>query len=114
MNISVCICFTSNTHILCFKSIIGHQPKGNNAFETPSENLCGLNSSASSPQNSGSWWTCRTGIMTSAPAGNAISPNLVFWSMHRNSMTRGGYNLSTSCNIMFTYNHKEHISTLLN
>lgn len=51
--------------------VLGPHPKGKNAnwsfdaFETPSENLSGLNSSASSPQSSGSWWMSNVGSTTS-------------------------------------------------
>ncbi|MFS8000925.1 hypothetical protein Hanom_Chr13g01184301 [Helianthus anomalus] len=71
------------------------------AFETPSENLSGLNSLASSPQISLSWWKNNVFSWMIVPAGNVTLPSLASSYMSRLSTGATGYSLRTSFNIMF-------------
>ncbi|ERM97989.1 hypothetical protein AMTR_s00117p00129740 [Amborella trichopoda] len=60
--------------------ILGPYPNGKKAkgclaaFDTPSENLSGRNSSASSPQISRSWWIMSIGRTRWTPAGKSRPP----------------------------------------
>uniref|UniRef100_A0A0A8Y8G8 Uncharacterized protein n=1 Tax=Arundo donax TaxID=35708 RepID=A0A0A8Y8G8_ARUDO len=80
----------------------GPQPNGRNApgsldaLEIPSENLFGLNSCASLPQISGSWWIKSTGSSTITPAGYVTPPiTISLYVLLENAMA-GGYNRRTS------------------
>ena len=88
--------------------IRGPHPNGKNetwplvAFETPSANLSGLKSFASSPQSSWSWWTRIAGMETWTPAGKIKFPSFISsWTIRLRTII-GGYSLKTSYKIMVT------------
>lgn len=77
------------------------------ALETPSANLSGLKSPASSPQYSGSCWTSRMANRSCNPAGKLYSPTVVAARVLRERNSTGGYSRSTSWRIIVTCNKRE-------
>lgn len=106
--------FASNMAKFCPTQIRGPHPNGKYkpgffcAFVTPSLNLSGLNSIASSPHTSWSWCNKTVGNETCVPAGSNSSPNFVSFWICRESAGTGGYSLMTSYKIMVSCD-EEHV-----